>query len=281
MFVAVIPLFVVEEHHEAFLIWQAARHEGLIAERGNALLHVDEHIDITVPRLRRPLSTAVHDIQGAAAFTYEELSCSEFIIPALHLGIFEDFVWLGRDVAGITNQLMVVHSSALQGRSFELRRFPITNGRPTALEIDALDGYVVRYRAQDADDPLPNMQNVVLDIDLDYFSCEEAVEKPRRIEVAKAEFEAFHSDRYHFLRLSQGNRIKMIEAHGRYYLHLNDYGDAGAAPRRVDQRTILDRIGTLVNLLRRHEVAPRLIEIARSRHSGYTPWVNAHSSKKR
>ncbi len=42
-----IPTFIVEEHHEAFLIWKYAIQNNLIPAKGNHLFHVDEHSDMS------------------------------------------------------------------------------------------------------------------------------------------------------------------------------------------------------------------------------------------
>ncbi len=62
-----IPLHVLEEHHEAFLLWQIAIRAGVLPARGNTLLHVDEFPDDGVPRLRRSLEGALKEsLKGVA-----------------------------------------------------------------------------------------------------------------------------------------------------------------------------------------------------------------------
>ena len=267
---AMIPLFVVEEHHEAFFIWQLAIRDGLMPARGNTLLHVDEHADLEAPDLSQPVKEAVADLAQTYEFTFNELSCSEFIVPALYLGSFDDLVWMSHSIH-TSDQLLVVNSANDQGgRTFELRRFTIVNGRPAPFDVDAYDGHPARYRSQAVDECLPTLQNVVLDIDLDYFSCANRQSSVRRIEVAKAEFESFRSNRYHFLRISQGNRVAMIEDDGRYFLRLDGRG-GNSQPRRVSEAEIVRRVDRLADVLHQSHIQPRLIEIARSRFSGYTP----------
>ena len=40
-----IPLFIVEEHHEAFIAWNHAVQKGWLPNKENCLLHVDAHSD--------------------------------------------------------------------------------------------------------------------------------------------------------------------------------------------------------------------------------------------
>lgn len=44
-----IPFYIIEEHHEAFLIWHYAIIKGLINKNRNTLLHIDEHSDMLLP----------------------------------------------------------------------------------------------------------------------------------------------------------------------------------------------------------------------------------------
>jgi hypothetical protein len=88
-----VPLVVVEEHHEAFYVWHYAAQEGWLGRDGNTLLHVDEHADMFLPRLRRPL-TSISSLTDLAEFTYNELNIGNFIWPAIYLGFFSRVLWL-------------------------------------------------------------------------------------------------------------------------------------------------------------------------------------------
>jgi hypothetical protein len=50
--VKTVPLYILEEHHEAFLIWNYARQKGIIPEINNSLFHFDSHSDMGIPFLR-------------------------------------------------------------------------------------------------------------------------------------------------------------------------------------------------------------------------------------
>jgi len=40
-----VPLYIIEEHHEAFYIWNKTTEQGFLPPFGNTLLHVDHHTD--------------------------------------------------------------------------------------------------------------------------------------------------------------------------------------------------------------------------------------------
>src|SRR5215472_9699272 len=89
-----IPLFRLEEHHEAFLVWHYAIARQLMPASQNILLHVDEHSDWATPRLRRSIESAGSTLSGIAAFTYAELDIGSFIWPAIYKGIFAEVYWM-------------------------------------------------------------------------------------------------------------------------------------------------------------------------------------------
>src|SRR5437773_2525459 len=88
-----VPLVIVEEHHEAFCVWHHAIWRSWLARRGNALLHVDEHSDLRLPRLRR-LPDQFSGPADVARFAYEDLGIGTFIWPAVFQRIFDRMIWL-------------------------------------------------------------------------------------------------------------------------------------------------------------------------------------------
>jgi len=268
--VAAIPYFVMEEHHEAFFLWHYAIQRDLIPERGNFLLHVDEHADIGSPRLHRPLDELGGNLREIDRFTFDELSCFEFIVPALYQGLFSEWVWIQGNPPRRSDQLLLVQGVGGKGRSFELKAADFVEGRRPLVPL-WWNERAARYRLQTIDDPIAPRDPLVLDIDLDYFSCEDAVNLVQKLEVTREEYESFRADRYHFLKVNQGSRIKMQEEGGRFFLYLRNYPEPLPTPLRVDEDEILRRIERFAAWLEAHAIRPRLIGSARSRFSGYTP----------
>jgi hypothetical protein len=260
----------MEEHHEAFFLWHYAIQRDLIPARGNFLLHVDEHADIGTPRLHHSLDDLGDDLREIDRFTFDELSCFEFIVPALYQGLFSEWVWIQGNPPQKTDQLLLVQGLGGRGSSFELKGANFVEGRPP-LVPPAWHERAARYRLQTIADDVAVRDPLVLDIDLDYFSCEDAVNLVQKLEVTRGEYESFQTDRYHFLRVNQGSRIKMQEESGRYFLYLRNYPEAMPTPLRVTEDVILERIERFASWLEANRVQPRLIGSARSRFSGYTP----------
>ena len=55
-----IPVVLMEEHHEAFLVWEVARQKGWLPTEGSFLLHVDAHSDLSLPVLSTSLGGLPH-----------------------------------------------------------------------------------------------------------------------------------------------------------------------------------------------------------------------------
>lgn len=265
-----IPLVVMEEHHEAYFVWHACVRLGWLPETGNCLLHVDEHADIGSPRLRRPLPGFSADSGEVLKFVFDELTCFEFIVPAAAQGFFQEVIWVQQEPARRSDQLVVIRPDASPATRFDMQVFNLFNGEPVG-RTPVPEGVRVRYRHQRADAPLPPMRQVMLDIDLDYFSCEDAVNLVQKLEITRGEYERYRNDRYHFLRVGQGSRIRVQQEGEHYYLYLRDYAHAAPTPLKVTEETILQRMDAFMAALQQHQVQPLLVNIARSRLSGYTP----------
>jgi len=268
--VTAIPYYVMEEHHEAFFLWHYAIQHDVIPPRDNFLLHVDEHADLGTPRLHRPVDQLGDDLREIDRFTFDELSCFEFIVPALYQRLFSEWVWIQGNPPQKADQLLLVQGLGGRGSQFELRAANFVDGRPPLVPLWWHDK-AARYRLQTLADALEPRDPLVLDIDLDYFSCEDAVNLVQKLEVTREEYESFTRDRYHFLRVNQGSRIKMQQEGDRYFLYLRNYPEAMPTPLRVSEDVILERIERFAAWLEANRVAPRLIGSARSRFSGYTP----------
>lgn len=259
-----IPVAIMEEHNEAFLAWTDAVAAGYIPPAGNLLLHVDEHADMRAPRLRTPLHRAMATPESRRRLTYDELAIFEFIVPAVHQGLFDTVHWMMQSIpAPLTEERATVYSPDGLGRILRM------DGLPPGLTADGRS-FLYRTGGTRVDLPEPH-GSVVLDIDLDWFSCEETENTVHRMEVTRAEFDRFHADPLHFMRLSQGARVAAEAQEGRYYITARNYGYPFDHPKKVPPHVIDARVELLRRWLLRNAVRPRFITIARSRLSGFTP----------
>lgn len=263
-----IPLFVIEEHHEAFRVWHQAIAEGYMPSEGNCLLHVDEHDDMEGGQFRESLLFLNGDLKKVEKFTYEELNIANFIIPACYCGIVNRIYWVrqNRKTAGESTR-MYVRSYNQAGKKLIFGK-----ARPLGESCAIYDRRLFDYSFISVE-AMPSLKKVILDIDLDYFSC---VRNPRvsnetKIEITKDEYDSFILNRYHRLNYLGLTKVEAICEEEKCYYVINNFEEVYPSDLEVDEAEIKRRIENLVFFLQEKEIYPVLIDICRSRYSGYTP----------
>jgi uncharacterized protein UPF0489 len=265
-----VPLVVVEEHHEAFYVWHYGVRKGWLGASGNTLLHADSHADLSLPRLRRSLDS-IGDMPDLASFTYQELNIGNFIWPAVYQGLFNRVLWVRyrhRLNEGGWRNLLIGAKNRSRTEFFTASSLAAT---PYA---DSTDARSIEYAPVTTQECVKTDQPVVIDIDLDYFCCNEHPRLPvLEVETTKAEYEKFLHDPYHFLRIA-GGKVSAIVRAERYFFVYDDfpYRDNPEPVCNPSLRSeIEERIIDFTNYLRSHSIQPPLIVICRSVYSGYTP----------
>jgi hypothetical protein len=110
----------------------------------------------------------------------------------------------------------------------------------------------------------------ILDLDLDYFSCNPQPAPPDgAIEVTEAEYRRFLEDPYHPMRLPPGTGMEAMASHGRFYLR---FRQGQMAPDQTRERLLRNADALFEQMDRMTSgVPPGIVVICRSVHSGYTP----------
>jgi hypothetical protein len=265
----VIPLFIIEEHHEAFIVWNYAIQQGWMPATGNCLFHVDEHSDMGTPRFNESILMLNGDMEQIKRFTYSELNIASFIMPACYRDIINKVYWIRQKHRKTFNRpvKMFVRSYNQSGKR-------LLSGRVKALKANTDDpdkrnfDYYLRTL-----DQIPSNQKVLLDIDLDYFSCSGNPNELEEIhiKITKDEYESFIANKYHRLRYCGFGKIDVLEKDKNYFYVVNNYAEIYPTDTKVDERIIKERIDHFIHLLKKEKVVPLIIDICRSRYSGYTP----------
>ena len=256
---------VVEEHHEAFYVWQYAVENAWTAPSGNTLLHVDSHADMSSPRLRRSLNSLV-DLSDFYEFTYRELDIGNFILPAVYQGLFDRILWLKyqHSASASGSRQLAICARNQQGTEFLTAKSSELPDEMAPADLRRFEYSYVTARQE----PHP-AEHLVLDIDMDYFCCNDfPILTNRQVEITAASYEEFHRNRYHFLRISPGAKVSAVEREGRYWLIYEDLPGRPHGP--FSETSIQERIEEFVHYLAGY-VAPELIVLCRSVHSGYLP----------
>ncbi len=265
-----IPFAILEEHHEAFFVWEWAKKTGFLTSEPHLLLHIDTHADMKPPVLRTAIGTIPGDTKKLKRFVHDELGIDTFIVPALYRGFFDEVVWLlqpGPQFVKPAPQKLYVRTFEEKGQVFVIG--PETPGLDTGNLLQKRIPF--RFETRTLQEPFKTKKKIILDIDLDYFSCETHPSLGKRLEITRAEFLRIKRNPYHFLRLHQ--ECHPFQEKGRYYVQLGPHERETLPPGawKVSEEKIRERIGVLCRWLSTHKINPVLIHLCRSRHSGFTP----------
>lgn len=266
-----VPLFIFEEHHEAFFVWNYSLKNELISRFNNTLLHVDEHSDMAVPHFNYSIKLLKDNLQNIYDFTYNELTIANFIVPAIYQGIYSQIYWLyqsNNERRGATKQILV-YSYREEGKVLKID----ANCEVGVLAFFNPDLKNALFKLLKTHDEFTESNSVVLDIDLDYFSCNpQGYNFKGSLEVTKEQYDTFNRDKHHFLHLCLGSGIKSEVKEGKYYLIFNSLQPEYISTKlKVSEDEIVKRIDLFIDFLIKNNVKPRLIDICRSRLSGFTP----------
>ena len=268
-----VPLFILEEHHEAFFIWHYGYFTKLINPFGNTLLHVDSHEDMVSPKLNSSIDALEDDLKQIYAYGYQELGIASFLIPAIYRGIINNYTFLGR-YDGYSGQRSNKYVAAYksEGKFFKTGEVNTLLRLQLQSEENQWGKYqFYSYQEIGLTSKFATSQPLILDIDLDYFSCDNSLSSAQsEIEITEEAYWAFINNKYHPLRIMPVAALSVKKEAGRYYLRYSDWQEV-ADFKKVSFAVIDQRINRFINFLKQNDLRPRLIDICRSRLSGYTP----------
>ncbi|MBX2968288.1 MAG: UPF0489 family protein [Cyclobacteriaceae bacterium] len=266
-------VFVLEEHHEAYFVWRYALRKGLIRKQGNNLLHIDEHSDMGSPTLNVSLHSLNGDLNKVRDFTYKELNIASFIVPAVYDKIIRDVYWIKQrhDKVRQRGNVLYVRSAENEGKQLITGKLSVLENFEK--EKKELQESIVPFQFYKRHvDGISKVSDVLLDIDLDYFSCiQDPLRNELRIEITYDEYLKYKQTLYHRIKFFDFGRTEVIQRKGKYYYCLNNYQHVYISPLKVSKEEIISRIETLCQMLQHRQIKPQIITICRSRFSGYTP----------
>ncbi len=262
-----IPVYCIEEHHEAFYYWGLAVEKGYMNEKENTLFHVDHHDDLECGGYFRDFTQPFQNLEERKRFTYEKLGIADFIVPALYEGTFSK----------------MYNMKALLPRIFQSQERFVKRVGDNALIMGEYIPFVhASYRKEGNEKysfftyyegslaETEKLENVVLDIDLDYFCWDDSLQTvpPKRIEITKEAYEEYQENPYHPFRILPRRLLKAEEVDGKFYLR---YEEPAIPEKKSDETKIQKRIERFLEWLEKMEWQPKVITICRSAQSGYLP----------
>lgn len=255
--------FLVEEHREAYCVFAYAVKSGVISSSGNFLLHVDDHHDLALPVLCSEADICRQSMSDILACTFEQLRVCDFLVPLVHQGIFSEIYWLRREGLHQRSVALETHVER-SGKRFYYYSRPMRQQDAGASNHRA----VLHTLTPNTILTIPNP--VVLDIDLDYFSCCDTTGEACRIEITANEYHEFLANKRHPWKAMFGSRAKVARKGGRYFLAHNEF-DGPPLRRSQTNAQIRKSVAEFRDFLSRSGVVPAFGIISRSRHSGFTP----------
>lgn len=262
-----IPLFIMEEHNEAFYYWGYLIEHGIIEKEDNALFHIDHHDDLEGGGYFHDFTKTFQSLEERAEFTYEKLGIADFIIPALYEGIFSEFYNMkltmprefvsqqrlirrkGTSVLEMGNYVPFLHSQYRKEQSDEYRFF------------DYLEGSLCNVKIE---------KDIVLDIDMDYFCWDNSLSTvpEKTMEITEQAYTEWKEDPYHSFRILPRRFFSVKEKDGAYYLC---YKEPPVFQKEHTTAAIDKRMARFEEWLSNQEWTPKVITLCRSAISGYLP----------
>lgn len=262
-----IPVFTMEEHHEAFYIWHLAKERKYIKPSGNVLLHVDHHDDMELGGYTQEFLDSLSEmtVQKSRTLTYSQLGIANFIIPVLYEGVF-DRLYMHK---GLLPQQFQKENKFIQRRnSMELihgRYIPFIHG-----PFKGNPDYAFYTYLEGALSEMEDKQDIVLDIDLDYFWWDDSLTSvgEKRMEITEEAYIEYMENPYHPFRILPILMVRAAKENGKYYLDYKEYREPDRAPGK---ERVKKRICRFTEWLAQQKIYPSVIDICRSRNSGYLP----------
>lgn len=266
-----IKTYILEEHNEAFFVWYYLKSKNYFFEN-STLLHIDHHSDLTPPLMKSYFNQNEKSLSIIKRITYKELSISSFIIPAIYMRMFDKMIWLkSLDINGYKTLYKQIHVEKMKNTFFSLidKNLSINkNDVCFELTISGISSIIEKIS-----------ENFILDIDLDFFSCNENpyYNKTIKIQISEDEYKSFIYDDYHYFRFLFPNfYINAIEECGYYYYILNNFEDKIIQKHKVPIEEAKHRVDILVDNIKCFNHSPFAITISKSIYSGYTPKDQAY-----
>jgi hypothetical protein len=271
-----VPLYVVDEHNEAFYCWHKAHAEGCLNEPLD-LFHVDAHDDMGRPGTFRSSLYAPSDSPDGNAEYYRDFANTElhngnFIIPAVLGGLVRNVYFIYPKWRKFKPGRKRFNVSSVFGEGKIMKYGMKAEENMEGRMHKALPDFTSYSYCMRDIDGIPRNRRVILDIDLDYFACRDSIQNQFRYELAiTAEQyrnrDALLSDKtlafaglsFEFLERDGGYAVQVAPALGKDVAHLPAKDEVTA------------EIGALVDALRARKIRPVVVTIARSCISGYCP----------
>lgn len=253
-------IYIIDEHNEAFFIF----HKYLDGHTLKTLVHVDEHHDLGSPVVNSTYIDELNNICAQEHITYENLRNCDYIVPLAYQKFIKDVVWI--------NNMKSAHFFEYEVKNVEsLAPYSILqltkNPKPNMFAKNA-KMYFTNIEKEFPFDT--KNHNIVLSIDLDYFSCSDHDGEYFELEITKEEYLKYKTGNIHPVKLSFGSRMNFHEIKNKYYLSYQAH-DGPAENKRSNYTSIDKKIELFTKYLKESRINAKDIIICKSSVSNFTP----------
>ena len=268
-----IPLYICDEHNEAFYYWYKARVDGYI-KKPTDIFHIDAHSDMCcADKFKKSLYFNSSDerkvLNYYKEFSQNDLKICNFILPGVLVGLIKNIylihpLWREYKYQRKTRQTI----STVFGEGIHLR-YGIVPDESVKLAFPDMKSYnsCICNIAE-----IPTRREVILDIDLDYFACRDSISNIHHfdLKITKEQYQqkkAFGQDKrlkfaglqFKFFKKKENFFVRVSKTPVKEMVHL---------PDKQQINTEIDRV---VKQLVQKKISPQIITICRSCFSGYCP----------
>ncbi len=271
-----IPLYIMDEHNEAFYWWHRAHLEGSFDEPYD-LFHIDAHDDMGRPESFRkslyfPEDSLVRNPEYYRDFAATELDHGNFIIPAVLGRLVRNVYFIYPKWRKFKPQRKRYNVSSVFGEGKILKYGMKAVDKTDKRFLNALPDLVFYSYSMLDMNKIPCNKKVILDIDLDYFACRDSILNHFRYALAITPEQYRNRDAW----LSDktlafaGLSFEFSEKNGQYFVHVaHKKGKEISHMPAMDE--IVSEISAMIDILHSKKIRPMVVTIARSCISGYCP----------
>ena len=271
------PIYVFDEHNEAYYYWHKAKYEGYIKEPLD-LFHIDAHSDMMKSDSIQTSIYFPNDSQVSYLEYYQDLAKNEFnignfIIPAILNVLVKNVYFIFPKWKNYKAKRMKYNVSSMFGEG-KLFKHCLTINEDTDHKLfQALPDFKYYNYSFLPIHNVPKARKVILDIDLDYFACADS--NPSHMIELEITAEQFHKQ----ARFLQDESLKLAgldfrfrEKDGRFYARVaNKRGEDESKAYLPSKLEIVSEIDRLITTLKVRKIRPLVVTISRSCVSGFCP----------
>jgi len=174
----VTPIYVFDEHNEAYYYWHKAKYEGYINEPLD-LFHIDAHSDMMKTdciqsSIYFPEDSQVGYLEYYKNIAKNEFNIGNFIIPAILNGLIKNVYFIFPKWMECKPKRKKYNISSMFGEGKIFKHCLTINKNTNPKLFQVLPDFKQYNFSFLPIDRLPKARKVILDIDLDYFACSDS-----------------------------------------------------------------------------------------------------------